>query len=55
VLELILRGLISIPVIPEPSIATITISGAILEQACADDILDALRYAGESNSIKAVR
>ena len=41
-------------VIPRPNIATITISGAILEQAYADDIVKALRYAQDDSSIKAV-
>ena len=53
-LGLILGGLISIPVIPQPRIAVITISSAILEQAYADDILDKLRHARENDSIKAV-
>jgi len=45
VLGLILRAVIAIPVIPKPSIATITISGGILEQAYTDDALNMLRYA----------
>ena len=51
---LILGGLISIPVVPKPKIAIITISGEILEQAHVDDILDMLRYARDDDSIKAV-
>ncbi len=51
---LILGGLVSIPVIPKPNVATITISGAILEQAHADDILAQLRLVRNDNSIKAV-
>lgn len=47
-------GLISIPVIPKPSIATITISGVVLEQAQVSDVLDLLRYAGGEKSIKGV-
>lgn len=46
--------LISIPVIPKPNIATIIISGAILDQAYTDDILDMLRYAKDDDNIKAV-
>jgi len=46
--------LISIPVIPKPNIATIIISGAILDQAYTDDILDMLRYARDDDSIKGV-
>jgi len=53
-LSLVLGGLISIPVIPKPSIATITISGEILDQAYTDDILDMLRYARDDDRIKAV-
>jgi protease-4 len=51
---LILGGLISIPVVHRPKIATITISGEIFEQAYADDILDMLRYARDDNAIKGV-
>jgi len=51
---LILGGLISIPVVPKPKIATITISGEIFEQTYADDILDMLRYARDDNAIKGV-
>jgi len=54
VLSLGLGFLISIPVIPKPSIATITISGEILAQAYTDDILDMLRYARDNDSIKGV-
>ncbi len=54
VLGLGLGALISIPVIPKPNIATITISGTILDQAYTDDILDMLRYAGDDDSIKGV-
>ena len=53
-LGLVLGGLISIPVIPKPNIATIEISGIIFDQAQTDDILEALRYAREDDSIKAV-
>ena len=53
-LGLILGALIAIPVIPKPNVAIITISGEILEQTYADDILDMLRYARDKNSIKAV-
>ena len=53
-LGLIAGGLISIPVIPKPSIATITISGVVLEQAQVSDVLDLLRYARDEKSIKGV-
>ena len=49
-----LGALISIPLIPEPNIAIITISGPILSQAYVDDILDMLQYAQDNDSIKAV-
>jgi len=54
VLGLGLGTLISIPVIPKPEIATITISGPILNQAYVDDILDMLQYAQNDDSIKAI-
>ena len=54
VLSLGLGVLISIPVIPKPNIATISISGIILDQAYTDDILDMLRTARGDDSIKAV-
>jgi len=54
VLGLGLGALIAIPVIPKPNIATITISGEIVDQAYTDDILDMLRYARDKDSIKAV-
>ncbi len=53
-LGLILGGLVSIPVIPRPNIAIITISGVIIDQAYTDDILDMLNYARDNSSIKAV-
>lgn len=53
-LGLVLGGLISIVAIPRPNIATITISGLILEQAYTDDILEMLGYARDSANIKAV-
>ena len=53
-LSLVLGVLISIPLIPEPNIAIITISGSISTQAYTDDILDMLRYARGNDSIKAV-
>lgn len=53
-LGLIVGGLISIPVVPKPSIATITISGVVLEQAQVSDVLDLLRYARGEKSIKGV-
>jgi len=54
VLGLGLGVLISILVIPKPNIATITISGEIVDQAYTDDILDLLRDARNDDSIKAV-
>ncbi len=51
---LALGALISILVIPRPIIATITISGPILNQDYVDDILDMLQYARDNNNIKAV-
>ncbi len=54
VLGLILGGLITIPVIPRPNIATITISGTILRQDNTNDILNMLRYARDNSEIKAV-
>ncbi len=53
-LGLILGGLLSIPAIPKPNIAVITISGVILDQAYTDDVLDMLNHAREDNTIKAV-
>ena len=53
-LGLVLGALISIPLIPKPNIAIITISAPYLDQAYTDDILDMLRYAREDDSIKAV-
>jgi len=53
-LSLILGGLISIPAIPKPNIATITISDVILDEAYVDDILDMLKYARDNYSVKAV-
>ena len=54
VLGLVLGALISIPLIPKPYIATINISGIIIDQAYTDDILDMLQYARDNNNIKAV-
>jgi len=54
VLGLVLGALISIPLIPKPYIATINISGIILDQAYTDDILDMLQYARDNNNIRAV-
>lgn len=51
---LILGGLISIPVVHKPKIATIAISGEIFEQTYADDILDMLSYARDDDAIKGV-
>jgi len=41
-------------VIPRPNIAIITISGPVLNQDYADDILDTLQYAQDKNNVKAV-
>lgn len=54
VLALGLGVLISVLAIPKPNIATITISGEIVDQAYTDDILDMLKDAGNDDSIKAV-
>ena len=53
-LGLILGVAIAIPLIPQPKIAIVTISGVIWEQAYTDDILDTLRDVRDDNSIKAV-
>ncbi len=53
-LGLILGALISVPVIPRPSIGTIIISGSIVRQSYTDDILHMLSYARDESSIKAV-
>jgi len=54
VLGLALGVGISVLVIPTPNIATITISGPVLNQAYTDDILNMLQYARDSNNIKGV-
>jgi len=54
VLGLILGAAIAIPVIPRPGIATIRISGSIMGQAYADEILGILRDVRDDDSIKAV-
>lgn len=53
-LGLTLGGLISVYAIPTPNVATITISGPILNQGHADDILDMLQYTRDTYNIKAV-
>lgn len=53
-LGLLLGGVLSVLVIPRPSVVTITISGVIIDQTYTDDILDMLRYAGDEDSIRAV-
>ncbi len=53
-LGLILGGLIAVPLIPRPTVATITISGTILNQTYVDGILDDLQNARDDSSIKAV-
>ncbi len=54
VIGLVLGGLVSIPVIPRPSIATITVSGIIGGQAYVDNVLDVLQYARDDSRIKGV-
>ena len=44
----------AIPLIPQPKIATITISDVLMDQTTVDDIVKALTSAREDNSIKAV-
>lgn len=51
---LILGAAIAIPVIPRPRIATIAISGSILDQTFANNVLDRLKHAMDDDSIKAV-
>ena len=53
-LGLILGVMIAIPAIPKPSIVIITISGGIVEQAYADDIVDTLQDVRKDDKIKAV-
>ncbi|MFC1977475.1 S49 family peptidase [Chloroflexota bacterium] len=53
-LSLILGVSIAIPLIPEPVIVTIPISGTILDQGYVDGILDLLQDARDDNNIKAV-
>ncbi len=54
ILGLMLGGVISVIVAPEPTVVEITISGAILEQVDADSILDELRSARDDRHIKAI-
>ncbi|MBI4304454.1 MAG: S49 family peptidase [Chloroflexi bacterium] len=54
VLGLVLGGVIAVVAIPRPIIATISISGAILDQSYADDIVDTLQEAREDRNVKAV-
>ncbi len=53
-LGLILGVVVAIPAVPRPKIATINISGPILDQSLSDDILDSLKQVRDNNSIKAV-
>ncbi|MBI2328575.1 MAG: S49 family peptidase [Chloroflexi bacterium] len=53
-LGLILGTVIAVPVIPQPKIATVTISGPIFDQFQTDDILETLKTVRDDNSIKAV-
>lgn len=53
-LGLVVGFVVAVPVVPKPQIATITISGPMLEQAFADDILEMLMYVRNTNSIKAL-
>lgn len=54
VIGLVLGGLVSVAVIPRPNIATITISGVIVDQEYVDNILDMLEYARDDSRIKGV-
>jgi len=54
VLGLILGGVIAVQVIPVPKVATIVISGAIVDQGYVDNILNAVRDIRDDSSIKAV-
>ena len=51
---LVLGGLLLVPLIPRPVIATITVSGVLVDQNYTDSILDMLRYACEDKSIRGV-
>lgn len=51
---LALGAAMAILIIPQPNIATIPISGLLLQQSYTDDILEALKKAREDDSIKAV-
>ncbi len=53
-LGLALGAIIGIQLIPQPKIASITISGPIFEQAQTDAYLDMLKIARDDSSIKAV-
>ncbi|MFC2020661.1 S49 family peptidase [Chloroflexota bacterium] len=53
-LGLILGAALAIPAIPRPKIATIPISGPLLEQDFTDNIVKALISARDDNSVKAV-
>lgn len=54
VLGPVLGGLIAVPLIPEPQVATITISGSIVNQDFVDNILNLVQQAREDRNIKAV-
>ncbi len=54
VLGLVLGSLIATPLIPRPKVATITISGVIMDQVYTNNILDMLQDARDDKSIKAV-
>ena len=51
---LVLGGLVSVPAIPRPNIASITISGVITDQAYVDNILDMIKHARDDSRIKGV-
>ena len=53
-LGLILGGVTSVVVVPKPIISEITVSGAILEQADVDSIIDELQSAKEDRNVMAV-
>ncbi|MBI2979460.1 MAG: S49 family peptidase [Chloroflexi bacterium] len=53
-LGLVLGGLVAVPLMPKPKVATINISGVISNQDFVDNILNLLQSAREERSIKAV-
>ncbi|MFC1982558.1 S49 family peptidase [Chloroflexota bacterium] len=53
-LGLVLGGVISVIFVPKPTVAEITLSGVILEQADVDTIIDELQSSKANRNIKAV-